>query len=455
MSGSKVILTLAFLSVLLSCSAPRSATRKPTPPSRPVEREDKVRVYDPKTDSYILVPRESITVDTVIWKEDPAGPVVTDDPVRESPKPSREVREIAILMPFNAANAEIYTERQDSRLVRFIQYYAGIQIALDQMNSRYPPLRFFAYDASDPAVTLTNILNRPEVKQADVIIGPYEKKDLETVSNYGLQHEVMVLSPWLPAFSISTENPFFIQLFPALSTHAAAILEYIHTDLRGKKVYVVARDIPGEVNRFQFFKQHPEVQVEELIIRDNSPELASTQLHPLLEDTRGTIFIMPYYARSDEPFINAFMRKLHADKGTREAIVFGLPQWTGFANLNSNYMESLSLHLSSSSFPDVGHPHYTSFRTQFFEKYHTVPDLNAFQGYDLMMWLTRRLATGGQEDLINAIDPTGYGLASGFDIRPVYKENFSNRNELKSPLYYENKRIRILRYLAQDFILIK
>lgn len=154
--------------------------------------------------------------------------------------------------------------------------------------------------------------------------------------------------------------------------------------------------------------------------------------------------------------MNSFMRKLHADKDTREAIVFGLPQWVGYANLNANYMESLSLHLSISSFIDIASPDYSTFRANFLKRFHTVPDLNAFLGYDLMMWLADRLSSDGQDGLIGGMDVSQYGLASGFDIRPIYKsDGASDKAEMKVPLYYENRRVRILRYIEQDYILVR
>jgi hypothetical protein len=175
----------------------------------------------------------------------------------------------------------------------------------------------------------------------------------------------------------------------------------------------------------------------------------------LLSEETGTIFILPYYAKADESFVNSFMRKLHADKDTKEAIVFGLPQWIGYTNLNANYMESLSLHLSISSFIDTNHPSYTSFRTNFFRKFHAVPDLQAFLGYDMVRWIANRLTSEGQEGLIGEMDASAYGLASGFDIKPVYKADSSTPAEMKTPHYYENRMIRIIRYIDQDFTLVK
>jgi hypothetical protein len=73
-----------------------------------------------------------------------------------------------------------------------------------------------------------------------------------------------------------------------------------------------------------------------------------------------------------------------------------------------------------------------------------------------MMWLADRLSADGQEGLIGGMDASQYGLASGFDIRPVYKSNPSpDKPEMKVPLYYENRRVRILRYIEQDYILVR
>ena len=85
----------------------------------------------------------------------------------------------------------------------------------------------------------------------------------------------------------------------------------------------------------------------------------------------------------------------------------------------------------------------------------TIPDLNAFLGYDLMMWLAKSLSDYGQEGLIGHMDPQSYGLASGFDIKPVYKNTTGAPKEMNVPLYYENQRIRILQYKEQDFILVR
>jgi len=310
------------------------------------------------------------------------------------------------------------------------------------------------FDTKTSVNEVNEILNEPAVKNTDVIIGPYDKENLESVATFGLQHNKIVVSPWLPAFNIEQENPFFIQVMPGLNTHAEAIMQYIKDEFKGKKVYLVARNNATEINRLQSFKKNPAVKTEDLIIEDASVELQNTDLSSLLSD-QGTIFVMPYYSRSDEGFVNSFLRKLHADKEMKEVIVFGLPQWSGFTNLNPNYMESLSVHISSTTFIDVGHPAYQTFRNRFYNEYHTLPDAQAYLGYDLMHWVGKTLTERGKDGLIGPQRTVANGLASGFDLRPVYKTGSNSGSEMHVPLYYENSRVRILKYFNQDFTLVR
>jgi hypothetical protein len=457
LNGNKAVAICLVLVFIYACKGPKQAAVRPPSPEPPVEtpKQDHVEQYDPVKDEIVLVPREAIKVDTIRWTEDKTPPVVTDEVVGPIKPTKNGDSRIALLMPFNAVNAPLFSDHQDPKLNKFIQYYAGIKMAMDKIDSLGWPITVHSYDVETTETSLPFLMAKPEIKNADVIVGPYEKKDVEALAAFGSQHEIMVVSPWLPAFSGDSLNPYLIQLYAGLSTHAQAITEFIHDEMAGKKVYVVCRDNPVERNRIQLFTKGGPVSIEELVINDSSPDLINTNLHALMSDDAGTIFILPYFAKNDETFVNSFLRKLHADKDTREAIVFGMPQWVGYANLNANYMESLSLHLSISSFVDVASPEYAAFRAGFYNRFHAIPDLNAFLGYDLMMWLGGSLVKGGQEALIGKMDPAQYGLASGFDIRPVYRNNGSSPQEMNTPLYYENKRIRILRFVGQDFILVR
>ncbi len=451
LNGSRIVVCCLIIISLFACSASKH-TKKTEPPVI-TKTEDKVKVYDPATGTYILVPRDAVKVDTIKWSEDPAPPIITDKDIKVD-HPDKKVKyDISLLVPFNT-DQYVFGDQLDPKLSRFLQYYAGMKIAAAEFEDLGYPVTIHSFDTKNSMTEVNTILKEFSVKNSDVIVGPYDKENLEEVASFGLQHDKIVVSPWLPAFSTEKENPFFIQVVPGLSTHAEAIMSFIGDEMKGKKVYLVARNIPAEINRLQLFKKNMNVKTEDLIIDDASVELQKTNLSKLLDDN-GTIFILPYYSRSDETFVNSFMRKLHADKELKEVIVFGLPQWTGFTNLNPNYMESLSLHISSTTFVDVDHPFYHDFRERFYNEFHTLPDQQAFIGYDLLHWIGKTLAQDGPKGLIGHQSTADFGLASGFDLKPIYKTDTLKVSEMETPLYYENSRIRILKYVNQDFTLVR
>ncbi len=451
LNGSRIVFSCLIVISLFACS-PTKHIKKTEPPVTP-KTEDKVKVYDPATGTYVLVPRDAVKVDTIHWSEDPAPPMITDKDIKIEDIDKKIKYNISLLVPFNT-DQYLFGDQLDPKLGRFLQYYAGMKIAAAEFEELGYPVTTHVFDTKNSMAELNTILKEYSVKNSDVIVGPYEKDNLEEVASFGLQHDKIVVSPWLPAFSIEKENPFFIQVVPGLSTHAEAIMSFIGDEMKGKKVFLVARNNPAEINRLQLFKKDLNVKTEDLIIDDASVELQKTNLSELLSDS-GTIFVLPYYSRSDETFVNSFMRKLHADKELKEVIVFGLPQWTSFTNLNPNYMESLSLHISSTAFVDVDHPFYHDFRERFYNEFHTVPDQQAFIGYDLLHWIGKTLAQDGPKGLIGHQSTVDFGLASGFDLKPVFKTDTLNVSEMKTPLYYENSRVRILKYVNQDFTLVR
>lgn len=452
MNGNNYIWGFFILLLLASCVAKKPIT-KPKPPSQPPVVEERVRIFDPATGTYILVPKSDVKVDTIEWIADPSAPVITDEDVREE-EPTTKGFNIAVFMPFHSSSIASIQETVDPRLNRWLQYYAGMRLAADALANE-------DFDASiavfeEDGTTMAQTLNREKqvIAASDVIIGPYEKEGIEKAAKYGLDNEKMVISPWLPAFSVAEENPYFIQLLPGLQSHADALSEYIVRSWPDKKVFVVARNVPIELNRLSLFKKNPDLVVEDLIIGDKSPDLIDTDLKSLFSQ-KGTVFVLPYYAKSDEAFVNSFLRKLHAEKELEEIIVVGMPQWLGFSNLSSNYMESLSVHASVATFTDTSHKSYEDFRKKFFSAYHIVPDLQAFLGYDLMQWVTSHLMQGGAENLLVPHAGDDDGIASGFHLQPIYRSQAGDGTEMKAPLYYENKSIRIVKYKDLDFQLVK
>ena len=158
------------------------------------------------------------------------------------------------------------------------------------------------------------------------------------------------------------------------------------------------------------------------------------------------VFVMPYYQRADEDFINDFIRKVHAEHGEVEVVVIGLPQWMNFRSMNPDHLEGLNTHITAVQFVDNTDEEIQDFNARFYVKYGNIPEPAAWQGYELTRYIGESLnnyGTGFLTDISSENNPD-------FRIRPVFQGE--PRPEQNNKIqYFENKGVEILLFVNQQF----
>jgi hypothetical protein len=426
----------------------------------PSDQPETTRVYDPATDTYVVRPAPP-AVDTIAWTPSKRPPAIQDE---SSPTPSDTVsvpgrkpgapvikpsaagdfpRVVTVRLALPLEAGLHAGEAPDARQSRFMQYYAGLRLALDETSAGKRGIDW-------QVVTSDRLRTSQEDRDAGtphILIGPYERDSIEAWLGRMAGRNALLVSPWLPAFTPKAPSPELIQLTPGLERHAEAIMRFIRETMPGQRVVLVSRDNPAERSRLGLFAAHAgDLDHHELIVKDTRAPFETVNLAGQLSKT-GTVFILPVFARQDEAFVSGFLRKLAAEKGEMPVTVFGMPQWTGFSGLNTGHMEGLNLHLSEPAWPSADPETLKAFREKFYARYKTVPDINACQGYDLGRWMAETLERSGKRGLTGDSRPWSEGLCSGFDIRPVRAPG-EGGDEVQ---FYENASIRIIRFRYQDF----
>lgn len=447
LSGNKLwsVLLLAALIMGAGCTASKQAKKGPQPKDD-TETSDVPRIFNPVTGKYEPVEDPGALIDTVEFREntetEPVG--VVDKPATEK----KQVYHLAMLLPLNAKYQGAFFEGIDPRLRRFIHYYAGARMAIQDLNARGIRLETEVLDCGESLESTKQILR--ELKDPDVIIGPYEMESLQEAAAFALKEHVPVFSPWTPSIPVQKHNPYFVQLNPGLEAHVEAIVDYIDLYLSDSKVYTVARDDARERSRLELFHaEHMEHSglppYEDLIITDVSADLNETPLGEILSKDSATVFILPHYSRTDEDFVSAFLRKLHAEKSGATVYVFGMPQWLTFGKLRPDYMESTNVHVSSAHYIDLRDTTILSFQRRFLESYGTIAEPAALQAYSFIEFLGESLNTYGTGFLDEISKRSN---SSDYTIQPVYLTD--DQEILRPVLYYENRAVHILK--SQDHV---
>lgn len=448
---SKFTIAGILLIVLLSvgCSTSKSTQKRPST-DQPASKDTRPHVYNPSTGKYEPIDDPKEMVDTIWFREDKKVPPIGSTDSRVTGK--KALYEVAFLIPFDAARNSTFSSNTDPKVRRFMHYYAGVRMALQELADSGVKIAATVYDTKESPDEAKKIMQG--LGNVDAVVGPYESESLQDAALFSSRKKVPVFSPWTPSIPLDTDSPYFIQLTPGLEAHASAIVNFIDTRLPSARVFMVARNDAKEKNRLNLFRDaHAKnkglTAYEELIIQDASVNLSNTDVTPLIDPEETTVFIMPFFSRNDEDFVNAFLRKLHAEKESASVYVFGMPQWISFSRLSPDYLESANVHVSTAHFVENKDAGVNAFQKHFMETYGTFPEPAAHQGYTLVNYLGKALDKYGTGFLEVVSDRVKLYGDTDYDLVPVYRNPISEKQN--EPNFLENQSIRILQFTGHAF----
>jgi Receptor family ligand binding region len=442
LSGSNFTLLL-FCVLLSACNTQKGLKDGPAS-----EDPNGAKIYNPRTGQYEMINDPLTLVDTVDWIKDNSGapPIGA---AANAPSGKKEVYEIGILIPLKSGNVD-FTDRIDARSRRFLNYYSGVKMALEDLSGEGILIDAKIHDTHESVSDIEEQLI--SLKKADAIIGPYNRQCLAKAAEFADNHKIPVFSPWTPSLKIKKGSDYFIQIVPGLATHADAAMRFASEQFDTAKFFLVATPENQNESRITlyeeaFLRYNPNKEpMEKLVIDAASVVPDSNDLTTIYVPDMINVFVMPYYQRTDEEFVNDFIRKVHAEHAEVEVVVIGLPQWMNFRNMNPDHLEDLNTYVTAVQFVDNTDDKVQDFNERFFEKFASIPEPAAWRGYELTKYIGESLnkyGSGFLTDISSEVNPD-------FRISPVFagEPRPEQSNKIQ---YFENKGVEILLFVDQQF----
>ncbi|MBL7825544.1 MAG: ABC transporter substrate-binding protein [Saprospiraceae bacterium] len=398
------------------------------------------------------IPGRPEPIDTVRWTPNTGKPPIKNDPNKPGPRPATgDTYHIGFLLPFLTNQAAGTTVPEKSRLG--LQFYAGAKIALEKISAE-EGINLIAdvWDTQSTDADFQNLLNNtPRLQKPALFIGPVRSTHVEIFAEWAKARRKIVLSPESPNSDLTKDNPDFIQLNPSLQAHCEVITRYVRQKNKADAVTLVCRQ--KEADRLAFFQQANTsvggtTSLTELIMPDETLNFDKADLRKYLKPGRNNVFVLPSWSSQD--FVMAFLRKLKEVKGSNQVEVYGMPQWKTFESIDAEYFTSLGVHISASSWIDYQDPRVKAFQDKFYESTGTIPDEDAFNGYDVTLFAASMLVKYG----LSFPDKLGRenfsGLHGDFKFAKVNSEGADSPGGATD--YWENKYVHILKFGKSGFV---
>ena len=448
LSGNKIIAILILGILLSSCGGTDEA----------VKRNSRSGTKKSPSNTKVTGVKKRNKVREIEWTEakDDKKPPIKNSKVSTIDKPEiikESSYDITYFIPFDANKYLNSAQKSD----RFIQYYSGMLVATNILEKEGVNLNINVVD--EKKRKFENILKEEVNYETDVIVGPYDRKDLKVAAEFAKSKEIPLISPWQASSRIADKNPYYVQLRPNLDEHYYSIFEDVKEKFDLKQVHIVGRltDIKDgkRLKKLQrmakdVWGESDEDILKECLLLQDSIDVGETAFDTVFVGDKPLVFIIPNWSFEDENFIYGSLRRLSVEKGLKNVIVYGMPIMMESEKINFDYYSSLNMRVARSKFVDEGDYDVSRFKKDFLDTYGALPTDDAYEGYDNLMFIGRNLKEYGKNFQYYLNEDQGYYLQARYKVEKTYEDSKDDRS--KKVDYFENKNVDIIEFKGNRFV---
>lgn len=181
---------------------------------------------------------------------------------------------IALLLPLQAQATE-RTETMD----RFVDFYEGCLIALQQVQDSLYPIHLFTYDIGKDQHIIEQLIQEGKLDSIQAIIGPAYPQQVTTLDSFVNNHQIPTLVPFTDNIPMLSHNPYLIRFNATAEQEADAFLQFVADKQDSVNCVLVEgreADIPQSVR-----------YIREQIVNRGLPYTV-TSLHTIMSDSLFT-----------------------------------------------------------------------------------------------------------------------------------------------------------------------
>jgi ABC-type branched-subunit amino acid transport system substrate-binding protein len=389
LSGSKLLVFIAFLSFLASCSVLQPKAPKPSvpKPEKPIE---------PK-------------------------------PVKEEPVEKVEVivNKIMLLLPFQLDKIDGGApSRSDVKRAEMpLDFYQGFKLALDNLAKEGRNFQLKVVDTRDDVNETNHIARSSDVQSADIIVGPIFPKEITAfagAARLGYSLQISPLAASAPSiFNVSN----LVSLSSPIDQHANGLADYLNKKFRKNDRVIIYNTEGDEGNKFllPFAKRIKELnrgRVEIIEVSDLDG------LNDIMTLTGRNYFVTALLNKFSVDGLLSRLVDLESSFGFDIQLV-GHPNWakSSFQATNLNQLNTI---ITSSYYVDSSSNKVRDFQRQYMEEYKMEPSEFAYKGFDTGYFFGSLLIKYGPEYPNALIKETYKGLQTNYKFEHNPKWGYVN-----------------------------
>lgn len=321
-----------------------------------------------------------------------------------------------------------------------LEFYEGVQLALDSLAKEYAPLEVFVYDSRSAKETLQEQLNNPDLDSVELIITYCSSSEVKFFADAGLKKNIPVINANLPNDGNVTGNPYFVMLNSTLKTQCEGIYKHIQKYYSLNPIIVFRKKGSLEDRIRSYFDEYSK-KTAAIPLQIKYVELTDTftvsQLKSHLDTTNETLCLA---GSLDENFGKRLVKQLAVlKKQNFLSTAMGMPTWDNIREFNKADYKGIDIVYGTPFYNSKVDKVSQSITKRFNKIMFARPSDMVFRGYEVTFRFARMLLQY-KDEIASNLSNKYSKIFTDFDIQPV----LSKQNMTLD--YFENKKLYFLKW---------
>jgi ABC-type branched-subunit amino acid transport system substrate-binding protein/LysM repeat protein len=272
---------------------------------------------------------------------------------------------------------------QENRPLQFVQFYEGFRMALDSLKETGVSLKVTVYDAERDTLETLKLLQDPELRNVDLIIGMMYHRNFQLVADFAEKNNIAIVNPLSERDQILEKHKKVFKVRPSLKNQLSELIRYLETDFKDSNIVVISDNQRMNKTTANNIMTAMEEKKADAHLAEGYGEVLS-----LLSKKKGNIIVM---VSENKSYVLDVVTKLNEHRNEFGVTLLGLPRWDRFDDIEADYLVNLKTHVMAPYFVDYDDPGVKKFVSMYQDRYQTDPDPLAFQGFDITFYFVTAL----------------------------------------------------------------
>ncbi|MBF9253790.1 ABC transporter substrate-binding protein [Pontibacter sp. 172403-2] len=299
--------------------------------------------------------------------------------------------DVALLLPFQLDQPLSEAARKNQFVT---DMYAGMKLAQDSLQQQGIHVNLYTYDASADTLRVNRILNMPELKHMDLVIGPIYKSTAKVAARFAAQNNINVINPLSQDVEMAS-NDHVLLFTPSVATQAKQAATYAYQNFSPKTAVILYENTKDDTvfasnYRRQFIKLGGKVKVYK--------KISSSQ-------TTATATVFNSLNLLDVGHLAVFSDKMTAAVNAVSLLqgkALSLPlityeNWLDINQISLRQLDNLEVYFISPKYVNKQNPINDWFRQQYISRYNLPPSIYAYAGFEMLYYFGTMLQQYGPQ----------------------------------------------------------